>query len=152
MLLAHNAASPHLAFSCWMSCHLLSMIFWQQRRASRRTSRYLLEELCLKCLRTPNPYNLSEKYWQYTYSLYCNTRPICNAAPCWLLSLEERETPPISTAVRPQFVSQYASHLYRQYFEKIPVVGRTGKFLTIELVYCFNDLSPESTLIFVFFL
>ena len=58
---------------------------------------------------------LSEKYWQYTSNLHRSTPPICNAVPCWLLSLEERETPqctshlyrstpPICTAVRLSFV------------------------------------------------
>ena len=51
------------------------------------------------CSGTPNPYNLSEKYWQYTSNLYHSTPPICNAVPCWLLSLEERAMP------------QYTSHL-----------------------------------------
>ena len=76
-------------------------------------------------LGTPNPYNLSEKY--------CCTLPICTAVrapfvtrvPCWLLSFEERETP------------QYTSNLYRStppictgnIFEKVPVVGGSGKFL-----------------------
>ena len=46
------------------------------------------------CSGTPtNPYNLSEKCWQYTSNLYRNTPPICNAVPCWLLSLKDRETP-----------------------------------------------------------
>ena len=49
---------------------------------------------------TPNLHNLFEKYWQCTSNLYRSTHPICNAVPCRLLSLEERETP------------QYASHLY----------------------------------------
>ena len=64
---------------------------------------------------TPNPYNLSEKYWQYTSNLYRSATPICNAVPRWLLSLEERETPqytsnlcrnmpPICTVVRLPFV------------------------------------------------
>ena len=50
---------------------------------------------------TVQEHNSSEKYWQYTSNLYRSTPPICNAVPCWLLSLAERETP------------QYASHLYR---------------------------------------
>ena len=53
------------------------------------------------CSGTPNPHNLSGKYWQYTSNLYRSTRPICNAVPCRLLSFEERETP------------QYTSYLYR---------------------------------------
>ena len=52
------------------------------------------------CSGTPNPYNLSEKYWQYTSNLYRSTPPICNAVPCWLLNFG-RETP------------QYTSNLYR---------------------------------------
>ena len=40
---------------------------------------------------TPNPHNFSEKYWQYTSNLYRSTPAICNAVPCWLLSLEETE-------------------------------------------------------------
>ena len=67
------------------------------------------------CSGTPNLYNLSEKCWQYTSNFYRSTPPICNAAPCWLLSLEERETPqhtsnlycntpPISTAARLPFI------------------------------------------------
>ena len=81
---------------------------------------------------TPNPYNLSEKYWQYTSNLYRSTPPICNAVPRWLPSLEDRETrstPPICTAIRLPFVPQYTSHLYRRYFEKIPGVGGSRKFL-----------------------
>ena len=65
--------------------------------------------------KTPNPYNLSEKYWRYTSNLHRSTPPICNAVPRWLPSLEEREvpqctsnlycsTPPICTAVRHPFV------------------------------------------------
>ena len=46
------------------------------------------------------PYNLSEKYWQYTSNLYHSTPPICNAVPCWLQSFGERETP------------QYTSNFY----------------------------------------
>ena len=42
----------------------------------------------------------TRQYWKYTAKLYRSTAPICNAVPCWLLSLEEKETP------------QYASHLY----------------------------------------
>ena len=67
------------------------------------------------CSGTPNRCNLSEKYWQCTSNLYRSTPPICNAVPCRLLSLEERETPqcasylyrntpPICTAVRLPFV------------------------------------------------
>ena len=59
----------------------------------------------------PNPYNLSERVWQYTSKLYSSTPPICIAVLSLLLSVEEWETP------------QYASHLYsstppfvRQYF------------------------------------
>ena len=53
------------------------------------------------CLGTPNPYNLSEKYWQSISNLYRNTPPTCNAVPCWLLNFGERET------------LQYTSNLYR---------------------------------------
>ena len=67
------------------------------------------------CSGTPNPYNSSEKYWQYTSNLYRNTPPICNALPCWLLNFGGRETPqntsnlycstpPICTTVRLPFV------------------------------------------------
>ena len=67
------------------------------------------------CSGTPNPYNVSEKYWRYTSNLYCSTPPICNAVPRWLLSSGERETPqctsnlycstpPICTAARLPFV------------------------------------------------
>ena len=67
------------------------------------------------CLGTPNPYNLSEKYWRYTSNLYRSTLPICNAVPRWLQSFGERETPqytsnlysntpPICTAVHLRFV------------------------------------------------
>ena len=56
------------------------------------------------CSRAPNPYNLSEKYWRYTSNSYRCMPPICNAVPCWLLSLEEREAPQYTsnsyTAVR----------------------------------------------------
>ena len=68
-------------------------------------------------LRSPNPYNLSEKYWQHTSNLCRRTPPICNAVPCWLLSLEEREKPQYASCLyrsMPPFVPQYASHLYRQ--------------------------------------
>ena len=47
------------------------------------------------------PYNLSEKYWQYTSNLYRSTPLICNAVPRWLQSFGDRETP------------QYTSNLYR---------------------------------------
>ena len=57
---------------------------------------------CGHCFETPNPYNSSEKYCQHTSNLYHSTPPICNAVPCWLLSLKERETP------------QYTSYLYRR--------------------------------------
>ena len=69
--------------------------------ALRFPSEHFSEALLLQasnghCSGTPNPYNLPERSWQYTSNLYP-----CNAVPCWLLSLEERETP------------QYASYLYR---------------------------------------
>ena len=60
------------------------------------------------CSGAPNPYNVSENYWQYTSNLYRSTPPICNAVPCWLLNFGKRKrcsTPPICT-----------SHLYRRYF------------------------------------
>ena len=71
-----------------------------------------------QCFGNPNPYNLSEKYWQYTSNLYGSTPPISIAVLSWLLSFEERETPqdashlycstpPICTAVRPPFVRQH---------------------------------------------
>ena len=67
------------------------------------------------CLGTPNPYNLSEKYWRYTSNLYRSTPLICNAVPPWLQSFGDKETPqytsnlycstpPIYTAVRLPFV------------------------------------------------
>ena len=67
------------------------------------------------CSGTPNPYNVSEKYWRYTSNVYRSTSPICNAVPRWLLSFGEIETPqytfnlycstpPICTAVRLPFV------------------------------------------------
>ena len=64
---------------------------------------------------TPNPYNLSEKYWQYTSNLYHSTPPICNAVPYWPPSLEERETPQYTSHLcrsTPPICTQYASHLY----------------------------------------
>ena len=35
--------------------------------------------LCGDCSETPNPYNVSERYWRYISNLYCSTPPICNA-------------------------------------------------------------------------
>ena len=52
------------------------------------------------CLGTPNPHNVSQKYWQYTSNLDRSTPPICNAVPRWLLSFGDRET------------RQYTSNLY----------------------------------------
>ena len=77
------------------------------------------------CSGTPNPYHLSEKHWQYTSNVYCNAPPICNAVPCWLLSLEDRETPqytshlycsmpPVCTAVRLPFVPALLLRKYRR--------------------------------------
>ena len=43
--------------------------------------------------RNTQPVQIVWKHWQYTFNLYRRTPPICNAVPCWLLSLEERETP-----------------------------------------------------------
>ena len=74
-----------------------------------------LDFLLWGLFRSPQPYNLSEKYWRYTSNLYSSTPPICSAVPCWLLSFGERETPqytsnlycntpPICTAVRLLFV------------------------------------------------
>ena len=53
---------------------------------------------------------------------------------------KRRSTPPICTAVRLPFVPQYASHLYRQYFEKIPV-GGSGKFLILQQYWVFTSLT-----------
>ena len=58
---------------------------------------------------------------EYASNLYRSTPPICNTVPCWLLSLEERETPhytsnfycstpPICTAEGPPFVPAIPSH------------------------------------------
>ena len=72
-----------------------------------------------------NPYNLSEKYWQYNSNLYRSTPPICNAVK----KGKRRNMPPICTAVRLLFVPQYASHCTGSAFEKIPGVGGSGRFL-----------------------
>ena len=87
-----------------------------------------------ECLRTPNPYNLSEKYWRYLSDLYCSTPPMCNAVPRWLQSFGEKEAPQYTS----NCTLQHASHLYRSAppictgdnFEKIPGVGGSEKFLT----------------------
>ena len=49
------------------------------------------------------------EFWQYTSNLYRRTPPICNAVPCWHLSLEKRE----NSAIRLLVVPQHASYLYR---------------------------------------
>ena len=94
------------------------------------------------CLGTPNPYNVSEKYWRYASNLYRSTPPTCNAVPRWLLSFGERETPQ----------PQYTSNLYCRLppictgdtppictgdtLEKIPGVGGSGKLLIINSGKC----------------
>ena len=50
------------------------------------------------CSGTPNPYNVSEKYWRYTSNLYRSM-----ASKLWRKG---------NAAVHLQFVLQYASHLY----------------------------------------
>ena len=103
-----------------------ALIAWNatMRRKLTRLQATLLDSTinfghCLGTRNRGNPYNLSAKYWQYTSNLYHCAPRICNAVPCWLLSLEEREMP------------QYASERNRSTppictgntFEKIPIVG-----------------------------
>ena len=78
--------------------------------------------------KNPQPVELVGELPQYASNLYPSTPPICNAVPSWLLSLEEREAPQYTSYCVLRL--QYASHLYRQYFEKVPGVGGSGKFLT----------------------
>ena len=95
--------------------HPFGQPFWKSTKVSHKRAFALL---------TPNPYNLPEKYWQYTSNLYHNMPPICNAVPCWLLSLEERQTPqytssfycstpPICTAIRLPFVTTMLLRKYQ---------------------------------------
>ena len=93
------------------------------------------------CLGAPNPYDLSQRYWQYTSNLYRRAPPpICSTAPCWLLSFEERETPqhtsnlycsapPICTAVRLPFVSAILLRKYSGWgFRKVPESPFSARF------------------------
>ena len=91
---------------------------------------------CFFCnFRNPQPVQLVKKVLAVHLQFVPQyAPPICNALPCWLLNLGERESrsaPPICTAVHLLFVPQYASHLYRRYFWEIPVVGPSGKFLIL---------------------
>ena len=97
------------------------------------------DESSEKC-QEPQPPLLLKKVLQYTSNLYCNTPPIlhCSAFGATELSGKGgilqysshlyRSTPPICVAVRLPFVSQYASHSYRNAFGKILVVVVTGMF------------------------
>ena len=93
--------------------------------------------------------NVGNPNHHYFSKKYCNTPPICIAIRLQLvlqcfaaslpLSSQEREirqysshlyrsAPPICIAVPLPFVSQYASHFYRNTFGKILVVVVTGMF------------------------
>ena len=97
-------------------------------------------ELIGHCSGTPNPDNLSEKYWQYTVNLYRSAPPICNAVSRWLLSLEERETP------------QHTSNLYCSTppictIARFPPKGpfRTKNSTVLEsVVFCYRCSFPHS--------
>ena len=88
---------------------------------------------------TPNPYNLSEKYWQYISNLYRSAPPICNALPCWVLNFGERETlqytsnlyystPPICTTIRLPFVPAILLRKYQGHggSRKVPDTRSSG--------------------------
>ena len=88
--------------------------------------------------RNPQPVQLVWKSTGSTPPIRTAVRPpVCNAVPCWLVSLWRKE----NAAVHLQFVAQYASNLYRSTppicagdtFGKIPGVGGSGKFLTVVL-------------------
>ena len=71
------------------------------------------------CLGAPNPYNLSESTGG-TPPISTAVRPpfvsLCLAGFKALEKGKRRNTPPICTALRLPFVPQYASHLYRWHF------------------------------------
>ena len=59
-----------------------------------------------------------------------STRPVCTAVHPIFVTLclagfpaKHRSAPPTCIAIRLLFVPQYASHLYPQYFGKMPVAG-----------------------------
>ena len=76
---------------------------------------------------------------QYTSNLYRNTPSICIGVlwcPYALRKGNAASTPPSCIAVRPPYVLQYASHLYRSTFGKILVVVVTGcsPFMAVSLL------------------
>ena len=57
-------------------CDSFSTFVGTQGQRSKETFAELPPEgLVWALFSNPNPYNLSEKYWQYTSNLYCSTPP-----------------------------------------------------------------------------
>ena len=101
--IAHIAFPPLLPFS-FRHNGLLSQTTRNLPRVTTQRCRHLQWAM----FRKPQPLQLVQKVRQYTLSLYGSTPPTCIAVLSWLLSFEERETPPPTcTAVRPPFVRQY---------------------------------------------